>query len=83
VQSRSQRASPRVIWCRTDCVMSASDVQIAKYELPVNRGVKSYELHLVIELYGMSSRAGRWTGTVCGRARRNCLTDSFRAPVLC
>jgi len=38
--------------------MSANDMQIGKYELPVNRGAKSYELQLVIELYGMSSRVG-------------------------
>jgi len=61
-RSRSQHVSPRVIWCRTDCVMSTNDMQIGKYELPVNRGAKCYELHLVIELYGMSSRAGRWVG---------------------
>jgi len=44
-------------------------MQIAKYELPVNRGAKSYELHLVIELYGMSSRGGRWAGTVSAGAK--------------
>jgi len=55
MQSRSQHASPRVIWRRTDCVMSANDMLIDKYELLVNRVAKSGELHLVIELYGMSS----------------------------
>jgi len=41
-------------------------MRIVKYELPVNRDVKSYELHSVIELCGMSSCAGRWVGTVVG-----------------